>query len=443
VSNGFINGANFNGGVTTLSGQAEAGDTVTVTDGTNVYNAMVASNGSWTAQISGLANGQSYSYTATATDAVGNTATSDPFGFTVDTTPPTVASVTENIAVNPSAASVTVNAVAADPVGVSSVTVNGAGSASLTSGSDTSGTWSYTDTPFQNGKHTYSVTAADAAGNTSSPPVSGSTVYYNNSAQTLAVVGTAGGDTVATSQKGVTATITDRAGGDNSVTATGGSSWVEINDKTGGDTIGVSGDANTVVLTGASAGSSVNVNGLAGHDVARVNGGAAVTIADTALKGGYNTVTANGGGNWVAVNDTGGNDTISVGGNGNTVTLSGTGGGDRINFGAGGGDTLALDAMPSKGDYDSISNFIAKSNGTYSHDTIDVSALGITAVDNNFTVNKGVVDLAADSVAWLTAGNQSAVYINASSSTGAATDALLVNGSLNATDFKLAPGNHS
>ncbi|RTL72620.1 MAG: hypothetical protein EKK41_03755, partial [Hyphomicrobiales bacterium] len=84
----YLNAAHYNGGTTTLSGKAEAGDTVTVSDGTHVTTATVASDGSWTAAISGLLNGQSYSYTATATDVAGNTATSAPFAFKVDTQAP-------------------------------------------------------------------------------------------------------------------------------------------------------------------------------------------------------------------------------------------------------------------------------------------------------------------------------------------------------------------
>jgi hypothetical protein len=332
-----------------------------------------------------------------------------------------------------------VNADATDNVGVSGVTFNGNAGALASGDSNTNGTWSYT-TPVQTGHLNLNpVTATDLAGNTDSVS-SASKLSYNNVDQALFVLGSTGGDTI-NAAGGATVSITDTAsnGGGNTVNASGGGNWVEIHDKAGGDTIGVSGNANTVVLTGNSAGSTVTVNGTGGYDVVRVKGGATVSITDSALHAGSNTVTANGGGNSVTINDKGGGDTISFGGDGNTLTLSGTGGGDHINFGgSGGNDTLVLDAMP-KGGYDSISNFIAKSNSAHTHDTIDVSSLGITQVDNNFTVNKGVVDLAADSVAWLTAGNQSAVYINTANTAGAATEALVVNGSLNAGDFTLKP----
>jgi hypothetical protein len=280
------------------------------------------------------------------------------------------------------------------------------------------------------------VTATDLAGNTDSVS-SASKLSYNNVDQALFVLGSTGGDTI-NAAGGDTVWINDSNGGGNTVNASGGGNWVEIHDKAGGDTIGVSGNANTVVLTGNSADSTVTVNGTAGHDVVRVKGGATVTIADSALHGGYNTVTANGGGNSVTIADTGGHDTVSVGGNGNTVTLSGTGGGDHINFGGGGGnDTLVLDALP-KGGYDSISNF-------KNSDKIEFgSSLGITTDIGNLN-NNGLKSLAVGDVGWLTVAGQSAVYTN----TGhGPTEALLVNGSLSAgPDLTIVTGptgkNHS
>ena len=81
----YINAANFNSGTTTLTGSATPGDTVTVSDGTSAYGAAVDASGNWSATLAGLTGGQTYTYTATATDAAGNTATSQPFAFTVKT----------------------------------------------------------------------------------------------------------------------------------------------------------------------------------------------------------------------------------------------------------------------------------------------------------------------------------------------------------------------
>ena len=84
----YINAANFNGGVTTLSGTASAGDSVSVSvNGQAAQAATVNPDGSWTLQLSGLVNGASYSAVATATDAASESATSPAFAFTVDTSP--------------------------------------------------------------------------------------------------------------------------------------------------------------------------------------------------------------------------------------------------------------------------------------------------------------------------------------------------------------------
>jgi hypothetical protein len=84
--NSYINAANFNGGSTTLTGQAEAGDTVAVSVNGGAASApTVAADGSWSYAIGGLTDGESVSAVATATDAASDTATSPTFDFTVDT----------------------------------------------------------------------------------------------------------------------------------------------------------------------------------------------------------------------------------------------------------------------------------------------------------------------------------------------------------------------
>ena len=86
-SKSYINGANFNGGSTALTGTAEAGDTVSVSlSGGTAQAAAVASDGTWSLTLNGLTDGTAYSAVATATDAAGNTAQSPAFGLTVDTT---------------------------------------------------------------------------------------------------------------------------------------------------------------------------------------------------------------------------------------------------------------------------------------------------------------------------------------------------------------------
>ncbi|PWT89061.1 MAG: hypothetical protein C5B56_07740, partial [Proteobacteria bacterium] len=75
-------------GTTTLTGQAEAGDSVTVSvNGGPEQPATMAANGSWTYQLDGLTDGTSYVAVATATDAVGDTASSAPYSFTIGVPP--------------------------------------------------------------------------------------------------------------------------------------------------------------------------------------------------------------------------------------------------------------------------------------------------------------------------------------------------------------------
>ncbi|MDI9847308.1 Ig-like domain-containing protein [Rhodoblastus sp. 17X3] len=93
----YLNAANFNNGTNTLTGAAEAGDTVVVSvNGGAAQAATVAEDGTWAFVLTGLTNGQTVSAAATATDLAGNTATSDTFSFTVDTTPPTESAISDS-----------------------------------------------------------------------------------------------------------------------------------------------------------------------------------------------------------------------------------------------------------------------------------------------------------------------------------------------------------
>ena len=75
----------------TLSGNAEAGSSVTVTDGTSNFGPVLAdpSSGAWSLTTFALADG-SYAFTASATDAAGNTsAASNTLSVTVESVGPT------------------------------------------------------------------------------------------------------------------------------------------------------------------------------------------------------------------------------------------------------------------------------------------------------------------------------------------------------------------
>ena len=435
---------------TLTAGDAPIGSTITLSDnGTAVGTATVGSNGKWSTTVT-LTKGTN-NIVASITDAAGNSGSAS-LVDTLDTTPPTITSVSENIIVGKNKASVTVNAAVQDSAGISSVTFNGQGG-SLTQGTDTNGTWSETGTTKGATFNPNPVIATDLAGNTAS--ASGSKVAYNKSTQTLNVLGTAGGDTVSTSESDDTVSIHDTAGGHNKVTASGGSSGVTINDTDGGDTVQISGNANAVVFVGSSNASTVTVSGTTGYDRVTVTGGANVSITDTASHSGHNTVNAYDGNNLVTISDKSGGDMVLFSGDNNTVTLSGTGGGDTINLGRGRNNTLALDALGQtyasgaikdvvslgvqghtlaartpQGGADNVTNFQATGSN---HDMIDLSALGVNHIESiGDVITSG---LANDSVSWLTVGKQSAVFIN---SHDIVSEALVVNGSLNTGDFKLA-----
>ena len=174
----YINAAHFNGGSTTLTGTAEAGDTVSVSvDGGAAQAATVAPNGSWSLTLTGLADGQTYSALATAKDAAGNTASSPAFAFSVDagTTESAIADSALTVGTdgksyidaahfNGGSTTLTGAAEAGDTV---SVSVDGAAAQAATVAPN--GSWSLTLTGLADGQ-TYSAlaTAKDAAGNTAS-----------------------------------------------------------------------------------------------------------------------------------------------------------------------------------------------------------------------------------------------------------------------------------
>jgi Bacterial Ig-like domain len=84
-ADGSVNGT----GTVVVSGTAEPGSTVAVSDGTTQRGTgTVSGDGSWSVTLTGVADG-AHSYTARATDAAGNvSAVSAAVGVTVDTTAP-------------------------------------------------------------------------------------------------------------------------------------------------------------------------------------------------------------------------------------------------------------------------------------------------------------------------------------------------------------------
>ncbi|WP_304524191.1 Ig-like domain-containing protein [Cupriavidus sp. MP-37] len=147
----------------TLSGSAEAGSTVSIYSGTTLLGTAIAdANGRWSfTPSSGLADG-SHALTVTATDAVGNTGpASAPFLLTVDTAPPPAPAITPSNG--------TVIAGTAEPDSTIHIDLNGDGTPDATVIADGSGNWTYTPSPALGDGAVVSVTATDAAGNTSTP----------------------------------------------------------------------------------------------------------------------------------------------------------------------------------------------------------------------------------------------------------------------------------
>ncbi|WP_250135324.1 Ig-like domain-containing protein, partial [Pseudomonas aeruginosa] len=198
---------------TTLSGTAEPGATVTLTDGSGNPIGQVTADGSgnWSFTPSTpLADGTVVN--ATATDPAGNTGGQG--STTVDGVAPTTPTV--NLS-NGSSLSGT-----AEP-GSTVILTDGNGNPIAEVTADGSGNWTYTpSTPIANGT-VVNVVAQDAAGN-SSPPA---TVTVDSSAPPAPVINPSNGVVISgTAEAGATVTLTDAGGNPiGQVTADGSGNW--------------------------------------------------------------------------------------------------------------------------------------------------------------------------------------------------------------------------
>ncbi|EMR0679466.1 Ig-like domain repeat protein, partial [Pseudomonas aeruginosa] len=198
---------------TTLSGTAEPGATVTLTDGSGNPIGQVTADGSgnWSFTPSTpLADGTVVN--ATATDPAGNTGGQG--STTVDAIAP--ATPTVNLS-NGSSLSGT-----AEP-GSTVILTDGNGNPIAEVTADGSGNWTYTpSTPIANGT-VVNVVAEDAAGN-SSPPA---TVTVDSSAPPAPVINPSNGVVISgTAEAGATVTLTDAGGNPiGQVTADGSGNW--------------------------------------------------------------------------------------------------------------------------------------------------------------------------------------------------------------------------
>ncbi|WP_058969105.1 Ig-like domain-containing protein [Type-D symbiont of Plautia stali] len=173
----IASGGTTNVATPVLSGTAEPGSTVTISDGTNVLGTVtVGANGSWSFTSPTLDDG-THSLTTTVTDPAGNTGpASTPITFEVDTTAP---DAVNDLIVADDAGDVQDQLVSGDTTDDNTPTLSGTAEAgaliniydgSVLLGNVTvnqDGSWSFTTPALNNGQHTFTVTVTDAAGNVS------------------------------------------------------------------------------------------------------------------------------------------------------------------------------------------------------------------------------------------------------------------------------------
>jgi uncharacterized repeat protein (TIGR03803 family) len=177
VVNGYVNAAHDTA-AQALTGSAEDGSTVTVFDNGSLVGTTTATatSGAWSLNIGQLADGSAHSYTVTATDAAGNVSQpSAALSFTVDiTAPATPAAPSDSAVVNGyvnAAHDTAAQALTGSAEKGSTVTVYDNGNlVGSTAANVTTGSWNYIIGQLADaGAHSYTVTATDAAGNTSQP----------------------------------------------------------------------------------------------------------------------------------------------------------------------------------------------------------------------------------------------------------------------------------
>jgi len=182
---GTITGAINNGGITndnrpTFTGTGEAGSTVRVlVDGQEIGSAVVNASGSWTFTPDTLIEDGLHSVTLTATDPAGNTGpVSGAFTLTVDTlapAAPTIVAAADNV--GPIQTPLTTSGQVTDDAtptlsgraaANATVTVYNNGVSLGTVQATAAGDWTFTpENALDNGSHTFTATAVDAAGNLS------------------------------------------------------------------------------------------------------------------------------------------------------------------------------------------------------------------------------------------------------------------------------------
>ncbi|WP_233582611.1 Ig-like domain-containing protein [Corallococcus sp. CA053C] len=207
------NGSTINTPTVTVTGTSTGATSVSLTfEGTSYGPIAVDASGSWSFPLPGPLPEGSYTVTAVAKDAAGNTSPPATSTFTLDLTAPTVAISTP---ANGSTIGTSAVTVVGTSTGATSVTLTFEGTNYGPISVDASGNWSF-PLPVSLGEGTYSVTAVskDAAGNTSTP--ANSTFTVDLTGPQVAISTPVNGTSVGTD----TVTVTGTSSGATSVTLT-------------------------------------------------------------------------------------------------------------------------------------------------------------------------------------------------------------------------------
>ena len=203
-----LNGAALSTGTPVISGTAEAGASVTISDGATTLTTVVANGaGAWTFTPSSALTDGSHTINAVATDIAGNTALTSS-GITIDTVAPSAPSLPDLTAASDTGVSSTDN-ITTVTTPVLSGTAEPGSTVSIYDGgvligsaiASASGVWSFTTPVLSSGAHSITTTATDAVGNIS--PVSPALVI---TIDTIAPVAPSVPDLLASSDSGSSST---------------------------------------------------------------------------------------------------------------------------------------------------------------------------------------------------------------------------------------------
>lgn len=233
----YVNSANV--AAVPVSGTAEAGSTVSVTAGDDTAHsvtvtATVSGTGTWSASLDlGSLNQGTITYSATATDATGNTGTAATVNRVKDTLVPAAPGLVVPEYVNIGNVSAVPVSGAAEAGGSIAVTITDGGGQAMPASATVSGSGSWSASPnltiLNQGTLTYRATVTDAAGNISSATSATDTKDTQAPGLTLAAPRWVNSMTVGnlqvggTAEAGVTVTLTTSGAGRTPLQATASS----------------------------------------------------------------------------------------------------------------------------------------------------------------------------------------------------------------------------